>query len=82
MKTCSTCKHWKHLDENSTEGEVGLSQCGRIPEFKDSVYYDDDGKVSLKSTHVNEKAFTSDGEFYFSRLLTKGDFGCNQHEGF
>ena len=82
METCSTCKHWKQLDKHEDAAEAGLSTCGKIPEFKDSIDYDDDRKVSLKSTHVNEKAFTSDCELYFSRLLTKGDFGCNQHEGF
>ena len=68
MNNCGTCKHWGSIEKNvyRNEGPGGQKRCGRIV----------DGTNTSNNELQNERAYTEDGEDYYSAIMTKPDFGC------
>lgn len=88
---CATCRHWLTGDEGwhqcadglaSATGEaVAIGSCAKLPMFWNATRWAEDGEGrELLTEHQDTLAFLQDGSDYVAGLLTRGEFGCANHE--
>lgn len=82
-KICENCKFWD-ITEQYPVKECQVGECKRVKMFWDNTEWFDNenGEYTrrLSEDAKNDKAFVQDGSDYMAKLLTLGNFGCNQFE--